>query len=137
VEPCTSTYYAVFQGHSWKEIGLLTQELNHQRHRGEEQRRMSAGRLADFLLGVWERQGTYAERVRHQRERDQELALVRTTRTPGEAAHLSPVAARETHPVADEPTVPEASRDAEAPRRQAESSIALDRSRLSALPAYR
>jgi hypothetical protein len=121
----------------WKEIGLLTQELNEQRRRGEKQRRVSAGRLADFLLGVWERQGTYAERVRHQRERDQELALVRTTRTPGDAAHLSPVAAREAHRVADEPSVPEASRDAEAPRRQAKPPIALDRSRLSALPAYR
>src|SRR5262249_10288869 len=36
VGTCTSTYYAVFQGHSWKEIGLLTQELNQQRRRGEE-----------------------------------------------------------------------------------------------------
>jgi hypothetical protein len=76
-EPCTSTYYAIFQGHSWKEIGLLTHELSRQQRQGEAQRRASARRLADFLLGIWERQGAYAERVRHQRERDQELAIVR------------------------------------------------------------
>jgi len=136
-EPCTSTYYAIFQSHSWKEIGLLTQELNRQRRHGEEQRRVSAGRLADFLLGVWEREGTYAERVRQQRERDQEMKIVRTARTLGGAARPSPVVVQEAPDLADESSVPEASRAASPPRPHAKSPVALDRSRLSVLPAYR
>ena len=136
-EPCTSIYYSIFQGHSWKEIGLLTQELNRQRRKGEEQRRVSAGRLADFLLGIWERERTHAERLRQQRERDQEMANIRTARTLGEAAHLAPVAVQGTPNVADAPSRPEASREALPPRPQAKRPVQFDRSRLSALPVYR
>jgi hypothetical protein len=136
-EPCTSTYYAAFQGHSWKEIGLLTQELNQQRRRGEEQRRMSASRLADFLLGVWERQGTYAERVRHQRQRDQELVVLRTGGSIGEAAQLAPPqVAQEPRTMSATAPVPERSRSAP-PGAHPTSLIPRDRARLSALPAYR
>ena len=134
-EPCTSTYYAAFQGHSWKEIGLLTQELNQQRRRREEHRRMSASRLADFLLGVWERQGTYAERVRHQRERDQEMVVLRTGGKLNNATHLaSPVAALQASAA---PAALSASHGAPPPRSHAAPPVAVDRSRLSALPIYR
>jgi hypothetical protein len=136
-EPFTSTYYAAFQGHSWKEIGLLTQELNQQRRRGEEQRRMSASRLADFLLGVWERQGTHAERVRHQRERDQELVVLRTGGKVGDTAQLAPpLVAQEPRTMSATAQVRERSRSAP-PGPHPTSLIPLDRARLSALPAYR
>ena len=135
-EPCTSTYYVAFQGHSWKEIGLLTQELNQQRRRGDERRRMSASRLADFLLGVWERQGTYAERVRHQRERDQETVFLRTGGKIADAAQLATLVARKPRTVSAAAPVAEGSRPAP-PGAHSTSPIPLDRSRLSALPAYR
>ena len=136
-EPCTSTDYTTFQGHSWKEIGLLTQELNHQRRRGEAQRRASARRLADFLLGIWEREGAYAERVRQQHERDQELATVRAARTVSVARHLPPIAAPGSSEVAERRSAQDDSRGTERPRQQARRVLPLDRSRLSALPAYR
>jgi hypothetical protein len=136
-EPCTSTYYAAFQGHSWKEIGLLAQELNQRRRRGEEQRRMSASRLADFLLGVWDRQSTYAERVRHQRERDQEMVVLRTGGSTGEAAQLAPpLVAQEPRIMSATAPVPKRSRPAP-PGAHAASPSPLDRARLSALPVYR
>src|SRR6266851_1108760 len=140
-EPCTSTYYAIFQGHSWKEIGVLTQELNQQRRRGEHQRRVSARQLAEFLLGIWEREGAYAERVRHQRDRDLEMTSLRAAGVPS-GTHR-PIAAQSTEVARQMPD--EDARSAEGDtrglhgigREHPQPPLRLDRSRLSALPAYR
>jgi len=133
-EPCTSTFFTAFQGHSWKEIGLATQELNRLRRHGEEQRRVTARRLAEFLLDLWEREGSYAERVRQQRERDQEQAGVRGA--GGEQGSrqaslaLVPAARR-----ARQPAEPAGAGRAE-PSRQPGRPPPVDRSRLQPLPSY-
>ena len=97
--------------------------------------------LAEFLLGIWEREGAYAERVRYQRDRDLEMTSLRAAGVPS-GTHR-PIAAQSTEvarqmPDEDAPSIEGDNRGLHGiGREHLQPLLPLDRSRLSALPAYR
>lgn len=69
---CHSEYYAVFSGHTERELMLVTQELRRQRHQHSSQRGLSAKTIGDFLQSVESQEALLAQRLH-----DQQAAGVR------------------------------------------------------------
>jgi transposase InsO family protein len=61
---CHSEYYAVFQGHSEREMMLATQELRRRRHKHSSQRDLSAKTIGDFLQSVEVQELVLSQRLR-------------------------------------------------------------------------
>ena len=61
---CHSEYYAVFHGHTEREMMFVTQELRRQRRKHALQRRLSAKTIGDFLQSVEMQESLLAQRLR-------------------------------------------------------------------------
>jgi hypothetical protein len=61
---CHSEYYAIFRGHSERELMLATQELRKRHREHERQRGLSARTIGDFLQSVEAQEILLAQRLR-------------------------------------------------------------------------
>ncbi len=66
---CHSEYYAIFQGHSERELMLATQELRKRHREHARQRGLSARAIGDFLQSVEAQEVLLAQRLRDRQAR--------------------------------------------------------------------
>ena len=66
---CHSEYYAIFQGHSERELMLATQELRKRHRQHARQRGLSARTIGDFLQSVEAQEILLAQRLRDRQAR--------------------------------------------------------------------